>query len=135
MATLKELLAQKEAIEQQIEQTKKQERGDAIEKVRALMAEYGLTVADLSAARPRAKAKNQASGNKVAAKYRNASTGESWSGRGLQPRWLKAALASGTKLTDFAVVATSSRRAFGALTAGSPAGESVSAVRTSRLSG
>ena len=29
MATLKELLAQKEAIEQQIAQTKKQERGDA----------------------------------------------------------------------------------------------------------
>ncbi|MGZ5206346.1 MAG: H-NS histone family protein [Caldimonas sp.] len=39
----------------------------------------------------------------MAAKYRNASTGESWSGRGLQPRWLKAALASGKKLTDFAV--------------------------------
>ena len=47
MATLQELLAQKEALEQQIEQTKKQERGDAINKVRALMAEYGLTVADL----------------------------------------------------------------------------------------
>ena len=30
MATLKELLAQREAIEQQIEQTKKQERGDAV---------------------------------------------------------------------------------------------------------
>jgi DNA-binding protein H-NS len=40
---------------------------------------------------------------KVAAKYRNAVTGEAWSGRGLQPRWLKAALASGAKLTDFAV--------------------------------
>ena len=47
VATLQELMAQKEAIEQQIEQTKKQERGDAVEKVRALMAEYGLTVADL----------------------------------------------------------------------------------------
>ena len=42
-----ELMAQREALEQQIEQTKKQERGDAVEKVRALMAEYGLTVADL----------------------------------------------------------------------------------------
>ena len=40
---------------------------------------------------------NQVSGNKVAAKYRNASTGESWSGRGLQPRWLKAALATRTQ--------------------------------------
>ena len=104
MATLQELMAQREALEQQIEQTKKRERGEAIEKVRALMAEYGLTVADLGNRAPAGKAKRpKSSGNKVAAKYRNASTGESWSGRGLQPRWLKAALASGRKLSDFAV--------------------------------
>ena len=30
-------------------------------------------------------------------------TGTTWSGRGLQPKWLKAALASGRKLSDFAV--------------------------------
>ena len=105
MATLQELMAQREALEREIEQTKKQERGDAIEKVRALMAEYGLTIADLGNRSGAGKAKKTArsSGNKVAAKYRNASTGESWSGRGLQPRWLKAALASGKKLSDFAV--------------------------------
>ena len=104
MATLQELMAQREALERQIDQTKKQERGEAIEKVRALMAEYGLTVADLGSRSPAAKTKKpKSTGNKVAAKYRNASTGESWSGRGLQPRWLKAALASGRKLSDFAV--------------------------------
>lgn len=104
MATLQELMAQREALEQQIENTKKQERGDAIEKVKALMAEYGLTVADLGSRGAPAKPKKaKSSGNKVAAKYRNASTGETWSGRGLQPRWLKAALASGRKLSDFAV--------------------------------
>jgi DNA-binding protein H-NS len=102
MATLQELLAQKEALERQIEQTKKHQRGEAIDKVRALMAEYGLSVADLGAKAP-GKAKSSAGTGKVPAKYRNASTGESWSGRGLQPRWLKAALASGKKLGDFAV--------------------------------
>ena len=102
MATLKELLAQKEAIEQQIEHTKKQERGDAVNKVRALMAEYGLTVADI-AGKSAPKGKSGSGTGKVAAKYRNASTGESWSGRGLQPRWLKAALASGKKLSDFVI--------------------------------
>jgi DNA-binding protein H-NS len=102
VATLKELLAQKEALERQIEETKKHERGDAIVKVRAMMAEYGLTLADLGA-RTAGKGKSGAGTGKVAAKYRNASTGESWSGRGLQPRWLKAALASGKKLGDFAV--------------------------------
>jgi DNA-binding protein H-NS len=104
VATLQELMAQREQLEQQIEQTKKHERGEAIEKVRALMAEYGLTAADLGSRAPASKTKKtKAGGNKVPAKYRNPSTGESWSGRGLQPRWLKAALASGRKLSDFAV--------------------------------
>ena len=102
MATLQELLAQKEVLERQIEQTKKHQRGEALDKVRALMAEYGLSVADLGARAP-AKTKSSGGGGKVPAKYRNVSTGESWSGRGLQPRWLKAALASGKKLGDFAV--------------------------------
>jgi DNA-binding protein H-NS len=105
VATLQELMAQKEALDRQIEQTKKQERGEAVEKVRALMAQYGLTVADLGSRPAPGKAgkKTKTGGAKVAAKYRNSSTGESWSGRGLQPRWLKAALASGRKLTDFAL--------------------------------
>ena len=103
MATLQELMAQREALERQIEQTKKQERGEAIERVKALMAEYGLTVSDLGSRPASGKTKKGKSGGKVAAKYRNSSTGETWSGRGLQPRWLKAALASGRKLADFAV--------------------------------
>jgi len=103
VATLQELMAQREALERQIEQTKKQERGEAIERVKALMAEYGLTVADLGSRPTGGRAKKGKSAGKVAAKYRNASTGETWSGRGLQPRWLKAALASGRKLADFAV--------------------------------
>ena len=98
MATLKELIAQKEALDKQIEQTRVQERAAAIEKVRSLMAEYGLSVSDLTAKRAKKSA-----GKKVAAKYRNKATGEAWSGRGLQPKWLKAALASGRKLQDFAV--------------------------------
>lgn len=36
-------------------------------------------------------------------KYRHPSTGETWSGRGNQPRWIKAALAAGRSLDEFAV--------------------------------
>lgn len=105
MATLQELMAQKEALERQIDQTRNQARAEAVEKVRTLMAEYGLTAADLGGKSPvkTARKTKGGTGAKVAAKYRNTSTGETWSGRGLQPRWLKAALASGRKLTDFAV--------------------------------
>ncbi|MDP9899040.1 H-NS family nucleoid-associated regulatory protein [Variovorax ginsengisoli] len=43
-------------------------------------------------------------GFKVAIKYRNAVTGDSWSGRGSQPAWLKAALKKrGVKIEDFLV--------------------------------
>ena len=101
MASLQDLIAQKEALERQIELTKKQDRNEAIAKVRILMSEYGLSISDLSA-KNSAKA-GARSGNKVAAKYRNKATGESWSGRGLQPKWLKAALSTGRKIEEFAV--------------------------------
>ena len=101
MATLKELIAQKEALELEIDRAKKKDHGEAIAKVRAMMEEYGLTIADLSIRRgPKPRS---GKGAKVAAKYRNTATGDTWSGRGLQPKWLKAALGAGRKLTDFAV--------------------------------
>lgn len=103
MPELKELIAQRAALDRQIADAQHQARETAIAKVRALMDEHGLTLADLSARKPRASGKAGKSGGKVPAKYRDKSTGETWSGRGLQPRWLKAALASGKKLADFAV--------------------------------
>jgi len=98
MASLKDLLAQRAALDEQIAQTKDKERADAIAKVKSLMTEYGLTVADLSMRVPKA-----GKASKVAVKYRNQATGETWSGRGLQPKWLKAAIAGGAKLDDFHV--------------------------------
>jgi len=101
MPTLQELLAQKEALDREIESTKKQHRADAVAKVRTLMAEYGLTTADLSS---KGTTRGSASkGSKVAPKYRNPATGDTWSGRGLQPKWLKAAVAAGRKVEDFLV--------------------------------
>lgn len=41
--------------------------------------------------------------SKVKPKYINSETKETWSGRGLRPRWLAKALADGKKLEDFAV--------------------------------
>jgi DNA-binding protein H-NS len=102
MATLNELIAQKAALEKEIESRRNQEREDAIARVRQIMSEHGLTMADLGQRASRASG-SASKGSKVAAKYRNAATGETWSGRGLQPKWLKAALASGKTLVDFAV--------------------------------
>ena len=99
MASLQELIAQKEALEVEIERTRSKDRADALVKVRTLMDQYGLTAADLST---KGSVKSRTGkGNKVAAKYRNSATGETWSGRGLQPKWLKAAVGAGHKLSEF----------------------------------
>jgi DNA-binding protein H-NS len=100
MSELKDLLAKKAALEEQIARARRDERAGAISQIKSLMTEHGLTVADLG--KRSGKPASTGSG-KVAAKYRNKATGETWSGRGLQPRWLKAALAAGKKLGDFAV--------------------------------
>ncbi len=102
--TLSELLAQKAALEQQIAEVQRAERAQAIAQVKSLIAQYGLTPADIGVARPLPLlAPGRGSGRKLAAKYRNPETGETWSGRGLKPKWLAAALADGRSLADFAV--------------------------------
>lgn len=109
MATLQELLAQREALERQIHEVSTKERTEAIEKIRSLMADNGVTMADLGNRAGRGangsdvKAPKKAPGSKVAAKFRNSDSGETWSGRGLKPKWLTAAIAAGKKIEDFAV--------------------------------
>lgn len=102
MPSLQELLNQKAALEKTIDATRKQQKSEAVSKIRALMSEYGLSASDLSGKTSAAKS-GAAKGSKVAIKFRNRATGDTWSGRGLQPKWLKAALAAGRKIEDFAV--------------------------------
>lgn len=102
MATLEELLAQRANLERQIVEAQREERAAAIAQIKALMAQYGLTLADLGT-RTAAAPKRSSGGGKVAPKYRDPATGDTWTGRGLQPKWLKAALAAGRPLSDFAL--------------------------------
>ena len=97
---LSDLLAQKAALEKQIEEVQREARANAIAQVKTMMAEYGLTLADIGT-RGAPPAKKPAA--KVAAKYRDPVSGQTWSGRGLKPKWLAAALAQGRSITDFVV--------------------------------
>jgi len=75
-----------------------------IAKVRAVIAEFGVTTADIKGKATSGRVSGaEKPKRQVAAKYHNAATGDSWAGRGKQPRWLTAALASGAEITDFAV--------------------------------
>lgn len=98
---LTDLLAQKAALEQQIADVQREQRSEAVAKVKLMMAEYGLTLADVGSSGKSTTPKKATS--KVAAKFHNAATGDTWSGRGLKPKWLTAALASGRALSEFAV--------------------------------
>lgn len=102
MSNLADLIAQKTALEQRIAEARREARASAIAQVKSLMAEHGLSLSDIGGKSSAASA-GPRKGSKVPAKYRDPATGTSWSGRGLQPKWLKAALAAGRKLSDFAV--------------------------------
>lgn len=107
MSSLAELIAQKAALEKRIAEAQDHERAAALAQIKHLMTQHGLSPADLGikggAAGPaRAKA-GPRKGSKVPAKYRDPATGNTWSGRGLQPKWLQAALAQGRQLSEFAV--------------------------------
>lgn len=111
MSNYQDLLAQKAALEKQAAELDKQladarraERSAVINQIKSLLAEHGLTVADLGLKSGKsAGGTSSTAGRKVAPKYRNKDTGETWTGRGLQPKWIQAAVASGKKLEDFAI--------------------------------
>ncbi|MBK9572986.1 MAG: H-NS histone family protein [Rhodoferax sp.] len=85
MTSYKQLLEQRESLELQIREAKKRETGTAIAQVRALISEFGLTAQDVF---PSTKARVARAGAKVAAKYRNTATGQTWTGRGKAPKWI-----------------------------------------------
>jgi DNA-binding protein H-NS len=114
MSTYQELIAQKAELdrlqadlEKQIAETLRQERAGVISQIKSLMSDHGITAADLASGKPGRPPKigiaEPGTTRKVAANYRDPDTGETWSGRGLKPKWLSAAIEAGRSLTDFSV--------------------------------
>ncbi len=99
--TLSELLAQKESLDRQIQDAQAKAKADAVGRVRELMAQHGLTAADLIA--PTKGKVGAKTGTKVEPKYRDPVSGSTWTGRGLKPKWLSAAIEGGKTLQDFAI--------------------------------
>ena len=102
METLEELLVQKVELEKRIADAQKAVKNEAIMKIHALMNDAGLTLADLKSLAKPPKLPTRA-GKAAAVKYRDKQTGQTWAGRGLQPKWLRTALESGRAIDEFAV--------------------------------
>jgi DNA-binding protein H-NS len=85
MTTYKELQAQIEKLQKQAEEVRKSELASAIADIKAKMQEYGITPADLDFTGKKKAVKTR---QPVEAKYRNDATGETWSGRGMAPKWI-----------------------------------------------
>ena len=86
MQTYKELTTQIENLQKQAAHLRQTEIADTIASIKAKMKEYGITAADLGltgGAKKAGKVKEP-----VAAKYRDSSSGATWSGRGKPPKWI-----------------------------------------------
>lgn len=83
MTTYKELLQQRESLEQRIREMRQRELQGAIDQARAVVAEFGLTTDDVFG-----KKRTSLAGTKVGAKYRDPASGATWTGRGKPPRWI-----------------------------------------------
>lgn len=102
--TYAQLVEQAQALMRQAEEVRLTERKAAIEKIKAIMEDAGLTVEDLSSRKLGGSRGSAAStGSKVSPKYRNPATGETWTGRGKRPKWVGAHLESGGNLDSFLI--------------------------------
>ena len=84
MSSYKDLLAQREHLDKQIKEAIAREKADGIAKAKVIIEQYSLSASDLFNRKTGVK-----SGvSKVAPKYRNPSTGDTWTGRGKAPKWI-----------------------------------------------
>ena len=118
MSSLTELQSQIDKLQQKVGEIKRRDFDKVVSEIITNMQAYGISVADLVKAK-KASSKNTPTPSRAknVPKPREASTkakealaakfsgpnGESWTGRGLTPRWLAALIAMGHRKEDFAV--------------------------------
>jgi len=118
MSNLIDIQTQIQKLQKQASEIKAREFDTTVRDILAKMEAFGISIKDLQAAsskpkgrgRPASKAKavaksgakRKTAGTVVAAKYKGPN-GETWSGRGLTPRWLSSLIAQGQSKESFAI--------------------------------
>lgn len=129
MASYSELVQQISDLQKQAEKQRKEEYSSVVKSIKRQIAEYGITADELGfsaakapskrgrkpgaklgakASKParKARAKRANAGIKVAPKYRDSASNNTWTGRGKMPRWLVHAIANGRTLESFLIPAS-----------------------------
>ena len=115
MSNLIDIQTQIYKLQKQADEIKAREFDKTVQEIVSKMLAFGITLKDLQIANtragkskavakpPRAASKaEKPSAAKVAAKF-SGPNGETWSGRGLTPRWLASLLAQGKLKEDFVI--------------------------------
>ncbi len=120
MASYSEMIAHIEELKKEAERHRKEEFGNVVKVIKKQIKDYNISARDLgfnggpefSAGKGakikkakvsrKASPKSRATGVKVLPRYRDGN-GNTWTGRGKQPRWLTSALASGQTLESFLI--------------------------------
>ena len=95
MSTYAEIKAQIAELENKAKEARSAEIASAKTQIAEIMKTHGLSLSDLVG---NSKPKSASVRQPVAAKYRNAETGDTWTGRGRAPLWL-----AGKNKNDFLI--------------------------------
>jgi DNA-binding protein H-NS len=126
VASYSEMIAQIEELKKQAERQRKEEYSSVIKTIKKQIADYGITAEELglsaapgakrgrkagkATAKPgrkpgrkgAARGKHPSAGTKVAPRYKD-EAGNTWTGRGKQPKWVVAAVAAGRSLESLLI--------------------------------
>ena len=110
-APLDELLKAQEHLTAKIANLQRAARADDLATARELVRRHGFTAAELrcpsaTAAAAEPQESSESARRPVAPKYRNPETGDTWTGRGLKPKWVEASLAAGKSLGELLIPAS-----------------------------
>lgn len=107
MPTYVELMAQIEALQKQAEEVRQAEIAGVIAEIKQKIRDYDLTAADLGFSNA-VPAKNEPVSRSdrraaVRPKYQDPASGKTWTGRGVMPKWMKAAVDAGRNRDEFLI--------------------------------
>jgi DNA-binding protein H-NS len=100
---LKELEAAMQQAKQAYEEALQREKESAIEHVLQVIADFKLTASDLNLIPKGNGEKNIKKRAAARPKYKNPTTGEEWTGRGLPPAWLKEIERTGVSRSQYLI--------------------------------